>query len=122
MKTWNRYKEPEKVLNEPEISQHTPTPWKVNRDEIDYVEIITNENPFFTVAKVTGGDMREARANAAFIVKAVNCHEELIKALNEVDDLLVDLVRTMDKDHIYHDRILEASTITCRTIAKAADK
>lgn len=48
--------------------QHTPTP--LDRDEFEALEII--------VAKHFGP------AETAFTVRAVNCHEEMVKALKDV--------------------------------------
>lgn len=61
--------------------QHTPTPWTTE-----------NLNPFIlgpdekAVCQMTWGKrpMAEEKANAAFIVRAVNAHEELLEALKTV--------------------------------------
>lgn len=65
---------------------HTPTPWKVlgytpYGEDYRITDDIGND-----IAIVPHWDDEakiEARANAAFIVKAVNCHEELLEALKE---------------------------------------
>lgn len=62
--------------------QHTPTPWKseghdivsVNPDR--HIAAIIRHNPGTTVD--------EQIANTSFIVRAVNCHEFLIKTLEEI--------------------------------------
>ena len=72
-------------------SQHAPTPWEIVRqsgdDKDDFLAIFAkavNKQPV-TVLFMGGSDAHSAfknyKANAAFIVKAVNCHEELIAAL-----------------------------------------
>lgn len=55
--------------------KHTPTPWEVNGLEIQ----ATNREETF-IAEVFN-ENESAKANAQFIVKAVNCHDELIEAL-----------------------------------------
>ena len=57
--------------------KHTPTPWIDDNARIACSETGTsiahcNEYPF------------SAAANAAFIVKAVNCHDELVAALEKI--------------------------------------
>lgn len=49
---------------------HTPTPWDV--DIMGYLRGPSNEN------------ILEVKENAAFIVKAVNCHEELLAACKSI--------------------------------------
>lgn len=68
-----------------DIAQHTPTPWFNNGCQ---VEAKTRLN---TIICTTGGNgvqyaaktIEEAKSNAAFIVKAVNCHEIMLRALKE---------------------------------------
>lgn len=57
---------------------HTPTPWEVHKDDEVYVtdkqgRVILNQVPAF--------NGRTAEDQAAFIVRAVNSHEELIQAV-----------------------------------------
>lgn len=54
------------------MTKHTPTPWKitVQQDVLLYIE------------KTKGN--KQATANAALIVRAVNCQEELIEMLEKV--------------------------------------
>lgn len=63
--------------------EHTPTPWAADPDDRDGYEwnihIVTESNRDMRVAFMTSGP--EAAANADFIVKAVNCHDELVAAL-----------------------------------------
>jgi hypothetical protein len=53
------------------MAEHTPTPWHT-----DQVELFDTFNQVLGLIRTT--------ANAAFIVRAVNCHEELMAALEEV--------------------------------------
>jgi hypothetical protein len=71
---------------------HTPTPWSVDpdcfldvrgHDGLDVAIAITKEmNELVISAKTSGPATRaQAMANAAFIVKAVNAHDQLVEAL-----------------------------------------
>lgn len=67
--------------------KHTPTPWKVD----DYVmsgekyRVFSPADPV-AVASVAG------KANAEFIVRAVNSHDELVEAIKNAIDSLPDHV------------------------------
>jgi citrate lyase beta subunit len=70
------------------MGEHTPTPWKVITEDISLIESVTlaADGCSYIVAHCLDGatsqvneDTREA--NAAFIVKAVNSHDALVKAL-----------------------------------------
>lgn len=71
---------------------HTPTPWVMIHDTYDDELHITTQtrldNDKVQIAAVTINYREdfeaEQQANASFIVKAVNCHEELVAALDEV--------------------------------------
>lgn len=60
-------------------TRHTATPWKLNEMEI------TTVNARFPLAKVIYYEEcgKTCKANAHFIVKAVNNHEALVEALKE---------------------------------------
>lgn len=70
---------------------HSPTPWKVSG-----VVVPSIRDPLFShtsivsggkrVARVAGIGDDETKANAAFIVKAVNSHEALVSALKNFID------------------------------------
>lgn len=95
-------------------AKHTPTPWKVGGagdtgifatdvhpitkeiDEAVYIAEIMDA----AIDDGTGGldsvDEERWRANAAYIVKAVNCHERLVEALKNIQHILdSDKVRGM---------------------------
>ena len=70
--------------------EHTPTPWTVfnpdNDQHIgDYLEIYHES---ILIADVLRPGPVDAKANAAFIVKAVNSHEELLESLQSIVDRL----------------------------------
>lgn len=59
--------------------KHTPTPWQSNHDDI-----LASDDPCDVVAVVVErDDFDETLANAEFIVRAVNSHDKLVKALEE---------------------------------------
>lgn len=79
-----------------QTSSHTPTPWMIRPDELQEGSFqIRHETPFYrdnmlvasviartvdNIAEEHGGSQE---ANAAFIVQAVNSHEELLEAMKE---------------------------------------
>jgi hypothetical protein len=72
--------------------RHTPTPWKLF-DEGDTTAILatTKRPPKNEVVHWSGFDAshfsgKAAKANAAFIVRAVNSHDALIKALEQLEE------------------------------------
>lgn len=68
----------ETMKTKPEV-QHTPTPWKLAESSHSRVSFIVSDKGYaigdVDVSSVTP---EEAEANAAFIVRVVNCHEELV--------------------------------------------
>jgi hypothetical protein len=71
-------------------TKHTPTPWKVNdcrdsgwMDNAIYIAKDSGEN----LARVYK-DYGNVEANAAFIVRAVNAHDELVAKLSAVQSIL----------------------------------
>lgn len=74
--------------------QHTPTPWQLkNLEGSDLPFIVSTTQSSYAVADTGLGSVSsaEAWANAAFIVRAVNSHEALVEALQDVLDLAEDL-------------------------------
>ena len=73
-------------------TKHTPTPWKAEKGRT--VMHVTGQHFVVCQISTTGyrGDTPEdkrmyaerAEANAAFIVRAVNAHDELVAALEDV--------------------------------------
>jgi len=55
--------------------QHTPTPWDLQTLRVSLVPVMI---------RVNGYIKETAEANAAFIVRAVNAHDELVKALRDM--------------------------------------
>jgi len=86
--------------------EHTKTPWKASSKlrcqspyddhvQIDHPES-PNANGCLIIARCYG---RAMQANAAFICKAVNCHDSLVGALsNLVDSIVYDAAISIEKD------------------------
>lgn len=55
-------------------TNHTPTPWRVNTFNGDRQEVLD-----------ANGNNACVKANAAFIVRACNAHDELVAALELID-------------------------------------
>jgi hypothetical protein len=76
-----------------ETQKRTPTPWRASRARKSsnfgaYVAFVQTSDPPSVLAKVSGGptdDREVAEANAAFIVRAVNAHDDLVKALELIE-------------------------------------
>lgn len=64
------------------MSKHTPVPWAFKRVPVWAPTTPTEGIPVFEFC-FTGGEewMQRAKANAEFIVRAVNNHDALVKAL-----------------------------------------
>ena len=83
-------------------TEHTPGPWKVGKDE----SIWTTANHHETICRMSIGEMgmgpyladrptgtygsivdpAEREANADFIARACNCHDDLVRALRDILD------------------------------------
>lgn len=99
---------------------HAPTPW----------ELIEVKSPLGLLPrwKIKAKDtyygdkiimMTGNKANAAFIVKCVNGHAELLEALKVCDKQMSELYRTMDNDHWFKDDLVSACRIVREAITKA---
>lgn len=95
------HREEPKMKTEPKMT-HTPTPWEIAHYEggllegLNFIRSADGEE----ICSINDAS-EKAKANAAYIVRAVNAHEEMLLVLKE-------LQRTIDKDHFYADRINEA--------------
>lgn len=90
---------------------HTPTPWefKEKDDEGRFVIIGERDGLDVTFVADTIGGLGDAeKANAAFIVKAVNCHDELLAALVNLYALVRgECPSILENDH--HDEMVRAA-------------
>jgi hypothetical protein len=77
--------------NDAPKAAHTPTPWSVkseltrsaSNEVVDADGLTVAECPRYGAGIVSDGrtaPWHHANANAAFIVRAVNCHEDLVRA------------------------------------------
>jgi acetolactate synthase small subunit len=60
-------------------TKHTPAPWAMRETPSGKAKIVNDMG--FSIANTTAGPYEEQRANAAFIVRAVNSHEQMVSAL-----------------------------------------
>ena len=86
---------------------HTPTPWTVRHGEKNgetFVEIVGMKTEIvdYFVSR-SWGTRPEDEANAAFIVRAVNCHSELLEACKQARSFVKD---HQDGDTAYLDSII----------------
>src|SRR5271157_3455432 len=99
----------------PEV-QHTPTPWKVSVhvDGCNFTSYMINE------VELAGAESdEEAEANAAFIVRAVNAHEELLR----VAKFLITLDDDCGREHRRINGLLsDARLMVEQAIARAEGK
>ena len=68
--------------------RHTPTPWRYGKKSLYFAEGIfgpkQNGRDANWIADTDCGNDKEREANAQFIVTAVNCHDEMLAALEQV--------------------------------------
>ena len=77
---------------------HTATPWTIIPEktrEIDWLWVMHEQTRICRVV-LYHGEKEEQRANAAFIVNAVNSHDSLVKALEKTTDWIVALAASGD--------------------------
>lgn len=79
--------------------EHTGTPWKVATDyrhaQEGRADIVAWANQTVTLAKLPGPD---GYTNAAYIVRAVNSHADLVAALEACVSALEAVTRDLDAD------------------------
>lgn len=97
--------------------KHTPTPWKTDGNEI-WQEKPIIENKHFHICKVHGVCQTQVnKANASFIVRACNSHDELVEALKRTHKALIHHIQPMNRNEDYL-----ASLQAEKAIAKAKAK
>lgn len=80
-------------------TKHSPTPWKVEEKEHGRTQRVISVDRSGVIAELRNygqsGDnlpavcfLDELRANAAYIVRAANCHEELVASLRGLLEVL----------------------------------
>lgn len=63
------------------MSEHTPTPWHLENDGESVMSADNVEILWCPPGSYQGSDWPD---NSAFIVKAVNCHDDLVSALSGI--------------------------------------
>lgn len=66
--------------------KHTPTPWHVGKGGDCHTRLYANEDAICVFGQGTDEDAVDyprEKQNAAFIVSAVNCHDELVGCLKD---------------------------------------
>lgn len=90
--------------------KHTPTPWEILEDKL-CIDIKGLDGLF--ICALADRHYDQDKANAQFIVKAVNSHDEMVNALGDVLEFLQELVvknkysRTQ-REHDLYIRIAQA--------------
>lgn len=64
------------------MTEHTPTPWRIHGAYPAEIYATVDENRFMVADVLGAGSQDQDAINAAFIVKAVNSHDDLVKALD----------------------------------------
>jgi hypothetical protein len=64
------------------MTDHTSTPWKTEKDYLDVEGWAIFQSTESMAVECIAHSIKES--NAAFIVKAVNCHDELVGLLREM--------------------------------------
>lgn len=81
---------PERIIRDSvNTSQHTPTPWRADKQRFGEVMIYPAKDPYNQrglIARLEFGKVGERHADGAFIVVAVNAHDELLVALTALAD------------------------------------
>jgi len=69
------------------MSTHTPTPWNLGEQNqyFIYAPLNTHRIAEACIPPDKSVAIKEAKANAAFIVRAVNAHEDMLAALKKVE-------------------------------------
>ncbi len=93
--------------------EHTPPPWKVEGATLIWApdavaniaqvsELRKDDTVRFTPPSISSPDFHEIVANAAFIVRAVNNHDALLSALEEVSRISGENQKLLgDKGSVY---------------------
>jgi len=70
------------------VSGHTPTPWRVDPKKL--LRVVSGDDNSVATVGLQSDLCDQWEANAAFIVKAVNSHDALVKKLEEIHDITQD--------------------------------
>ena len=99
--------------------QHTPTPWNVIEDENTYEVIIDSKKGVIAKTLLNHMELIQAERNAKFIVRAVNSHDGLVRALKLLLQLDVECHARPDK---MNGLLLDVRAELVQLLAKAEGK
>ncbi len=64
------------------MGKHTPLPWEISKN--GNIIATVKKGADCLIAKISSPKTPEKKANAAYIIKAVNAHDELLTAIKDV--------------------------------------
>ncbi len=105
-------------------TKHTPIPWTCDYDDQDHTGIgIADDEMMIALVAPKGGPDELDKANAEFIVKAVNCHDELVAACeNTAASLAICQMPRLDNSVADNDQIIAIALDGLRAaLAKVKD-
>ncbi len=102
---------------------HTPTPWKVGAYENEIGQqvyrVLSADGKLVAHSRGAGGPKSESHANAAFIVRAVNQHESLVRENAAMRLAHEELLKLIKRYRLVHSFGLTANIEIDKLIAKA---
>jgi len=78
--------------------KHTDLPWQVKHSDVEDQYLITGPGGCYIALVDDQGEPIDNQANAEFICRACNSHEELVEALTEARDYLNTIGNTLPED------------------------
>ena len=104
---------------------HTPTPWKLNKagsQKTIYINTADEEGLYLADLQNCQGT-ETTEANAEFIVRACNSHDDLVKALKEVKEQIGEVFYSQKQDNPEHDAAIDRIvSVVGEALAKAEGK
>jgi hypothetical protein len=103
------------------MAEHTKTPWRVERGVI-----VAGSEDDYVCDTACYRKSSENEANAAFIVRAVNAHDEMVEALTAGEAALVEAISRLEDactelhDEDYNDPFLNHALETMRVALSKA--
>lgn len=107
---------------------HTPTPWVLDVSRVDddgAVPPVILDRTGMLIAMLgymDGKDARNCDTNAAFIVRAVNAHDELVAAAKEALDYIAAAIAGADMTYPQPNELYEGGVVEYHTLATALAK
>jgi hypothetical protein len=101
------------------MTKHTPTPWFQEKDAIYAKSQVDDEGHWYVANTITMPEDGVEMANAAFIVRAVNAHDDLVRA---VQAFLVAVDTNASQGGDIGERINKANPLTVEAARAALAK